>query len=77
MVYEMVKAAGTDSDKAMAFAKTMKWESPRGPVSIDPKTRHITQNVYIRVVEKDASGKLVNREIETFAAQPDYGWKDN
>lgn len=77
MIYEMVKAAGTDADKAMAFAKTMKWESPRGPVSIDPKTRHITQNVYIRVVEKGAGGKLINREIETFAAQPDYGWKGN
>lgn len=77
MIYEMVKAAGTDSDKAMAFAKTMRWESPRGPVSIDPNTRHITQNVYIRVVEKDANGRLINREIETFEAQPDHGWKGN
>jgi branched-chain amino acid transport system substrate-binding protein len=77
MIYEMVKAAGADADKAMAFAKTMKWESPRGPVSIEPNSRHITQNVYIRVVEKDAGGKLINREIETFAAQPDYGWKGN
>ena len=77
MVYEMIKAAGADADKAMDFAKTMKWESPRGPVSIDPSSRHITQNVYIRVVEKDASGKLINREIETIEAQPDYGWKGN
>jgi branched-chain amino acid transport system substrate-binding protein len=77
MIYEMVKAAGTDSDKAMAFAKTMRWESPRGPVSIDPNTRHVTQNVYIRVVEKDANGRLINREIETFEAQPDHGWKGN
>ena len=53
----------------------MRWESPRGPVSIDPNTRHITENVYIRVVEKDASGNLINREIETFEAQPDHGWK--
>jgi branched-chain amino acid transport system substrate-binding protein len=77
MIYELVKAAGTDSEAAMIVAKAMKWESPRGPVSIDPKTRHITQNVYIRVVEKDAGGKLINREIETFEAQPDYGWKGN
>lgn len=77
MVYEMIKAAGADPDKAMDVAKTMKWESPRGPVSIDPASRHITQNVYIRVVEKDSSGKLVNREIETIAAQPDHGWKGN
>jgi branched-chain amino acid transport system substrate-binding protein len=77
MIYEMVKAAGSDSDKAMAFAKSMKWESPRGPVSIEPNSRHLTQNVYIRKVEKDAGGKLINREIETFAAQPDHGWKGN
>jgi branched-chain amino acid transport system substrate-binding protein len=77
MIYEMVKAAGSDSDKAMAFAKSMKWESPRGPVSIEPNSRHLTQNVYIRKVEKDAGGRLINREIETFAAQPDHGWKGN
>lgn len=77
MLYEMIKVAGTDPEKAVAFAKTMTWESPRGPVSIDPTTRHMTQNVYIRVVEKDASGKLVNREIATIEAQPDHGWKGN
>lgn len=77
MIYEMAKVAGADPDKAMAAAIAMRWESPRGPVSIDPSSRHITQNVYIRVVEKDASGKLVNREMETVPAQPDYGWKGN
>jgi branched-chain amino acid transport system substrate-binding protein len=77
MIYEMVKAAGADADKAMTAAKSMRWESPRGPVSIEPNSRHITQNVYIRVVEKDASGKLINREIETIEAQPDHGWKGN
>jgi branched-chain amino acid transport system substrate-binding protein len=30
----------------------MQWESPRGPISIDPNTRDIVQNVYIRRVEK-------------------------
>lgn len=77
MIYEMARAAGTDPEKAMAAAKTAKWESPRGPVSIDPASRHITQNVYIRIVEKEASGKLVNRETETIEAQPDHGWKGN
>ena len=32
--------------------KGMSWESPRGPISIDPETRDIVQNVYIRKVEK-------------------------
>lgn len=77
MVYEMVKAAGLDAEKAMAAARTMAWESPRGPVAIEPGSRHITQNVYIRVVEKESSGKLVNREIATIPAQPDHGWKGN
>ena len=77
VLYEMVKAAGTDAEKAVAVAKTMKWESPRGPVSIDPDSRHLTQNIYIRVVEKDSGGKLINREFETIPAQPDPGWKGN
>jgi len=55
----------------------MAWESPRGPVSIDPETRHITQNVYIREVAKDADGRLINREFETIEAVPDLGLKMN
>ena len=39
----------------------MKWESPRGPISIDPETRDIVQTIYIRKVEK-VGGKLVNVE---------------
>lgn len=54
-----------DADKAMAAFKGMKFESPRGPIEIDPKTRDITQNVYIRKAEK-VNGKIVNREIFTF-----------
>ena len=37
---------------ASAAMKGMSWESPRGPISIDPNTRDIIQNVYIRKVEK-------------------------
>jgi branched-chain amino acid transport system substrate-binding protein len=40
-------------------------------VSIDPDTRHIRQNVYLRTVEK-VDGKLINKEIKTFEAQPDW-----
>jgi branched-chain amino acid transport system substrate-binding protein len=42
----------------------MKWESPRGVISIDPETRDIVQNVYIRQVEK-IDGKSQNVEIDT------------
>jgi branched-chain amino acid transport system substrate-binding protein len=40
----------------------MKWESPRGPISIDPETRDIIQTVYIWEVKK-VSGKLENVEV--------------
>jgi branched-chain amino acid transport system substrate-binding protein len=34
----------------------MKWESPRGPMSIDPATRDVVQTVYIRRVQKVGDG---------------------
>jgi branched-chain amino acid transport system substrate-binding protein len=41
----------------------MKWESPRGPVEIDPETRDINLTVYIQKVEKTPDG-LRNVEID-------------
>lgn len=74
VIYKMIEATNgqRDPDKAIAAVKGMKWMSPRGPVSIDPETRSIDQNVYLRKVE-DVNGKLVNKEIETFKDQPDWG----
>jgi branched-chain amino acid transport system substrate-binding protein len=74
LIYKMIEATGgkQDPDKAMAAVKGMEWVSPRGPVSIDPETRHITQDIYLREVDiKD--GKLLNNEIEVFKAQRDWG----
>jgi branched-chain amino acid transport system substrate-binding protein len=52
-------------DTTMALVKSMKFESPRGPIAIDPVTRDIVQNMYIRRTEmKD--GQLVNTEIYTY-----------
>jgi branched-chain amino acid transport system substrate-binding protein len=56
----------TDADTLVAAAKGASWESPRGPISIDPETRDIVQNVYIRRVEK-VDGRLVNVEIAEIA----------
>jgi branched-chain amino acid transport system substrate-binding protein len=50
----------------------MAWESPRGPISIDPETRDIVQNIYMRKVEK-VDGELYNVEFETFNAVKDPG----
>ena len=49
----------TDGDALIAAMKGMKWESPRGPMSIDPETRDIVQNIYIRKVERK-NGELFN-----------------
>jgi branched-chain amino acid transport system substrate-binding protein len=45
-------------------------ESPRGPISIDPRTRYIVQNVYIRKVEK-LNGEPWAVEFATFQAIKD------
>lgn len=75
VIHKMIEATGgkRDGAKAMEAAKTLKWESPRGPVFIDPQTRHITQNVYLRTVEKGAGGLLVNKEVQNFGPQADHG----
>ena len=65
LIYEALKKTGgkTDGDSLIAAAKGMKWESPRGPVSIDPETRDIIQTVYIRRVEK-VGGQPRNVEFD-------------
>ena len=54
-----------DGDALIGAAKGMKWESPRGPISIDPETRDVVQTVYIQKVEK-VGGKLQNVVIAKF-----------
>jgi branched-chain amino acid transport system substrate-binding protein len=74
VIHKMIEATGGQRDgaKAIVAAKQLQWESPRGPVRIDPTTRHIVQNVYLRKVER-AGAQLVNRELQSFGAQPDFG----
>ena len=65
LIYETLKKTGgkTDGEALIAAAKGMKWESPRGPISIDPETRDIVQTVYIQRVEK-VGGEPKNVEID-------------
>jgi len=72
LIYEALKKTGgkADGDSLIAAMKGMKWESPRGPISIDPETRDIIQNIYMRKVEKK-NGKLYNVEFATFEAVKD------
>jgi branched-chain amino acid transport system substrate-binding protein len=64
MIYETIRKLNgkVTGDAAIKTLSGMKWNSPRGPISIDPKTRDIVQNMYIREVKK-VGGKLVNEPI--------------
>jgi branched-chain amino acid transport system substrate-binding protein len=66
LVYHALEATkgATDGPGLLAAMKGAKWVSPRGPVEIDPDTRDIVQNVYVRKVEKKG-GQLYNMEFET------------
>ena len=65
VIYEALKKTGgnTDGEALVSAAKGMSWESPRGPMSIDPETRDVIQTVYIRRVEK-VGGELRNVEFD-------------
>ncbi|MCV9967206.1 ABC transporter substrate-binding protein [Pararhizobium sp. BT-229] len=75
VIYKMIEATGGEQDaqKAVDAVKGLSWVSPRGPVSIDPETRHITQNIYLREVTKADDGTYYNKEIQTFEKQGDPG----
>ena len=60
----------TNGDKLLAAMKGLSWVSPRGPMSIDPETRDVVQNIYVRKVEKK-NGELYNVEFKTYENQKD------
>jgi branched-chain amino acid transport system substrate-binding protein len=66
LIYAVLEKTGgkADGDSLIAAAKGMSWESPRGPIMIDPETRDIVQTVYIRRVEKTPAG-LLNVEFDS------------
>jgi branched-chain amino acid transport system substrate-binding protein len=69
-IYKSIIAQGgkIDPEKTMEVLKHYKSNSPRGPISIDPRTRDIRQNEYVREV-KMVNGKLANVEIEVVGSQ--------
>jgi len=74
VIYEALKKTkgSVDGDALVNAMKGMAWESPRGPVSIDPQTRDIVQNIYIRRVQK-VNGELYNVEFTSYNAMKDPG----
>jgi branched-chain amino acid transport system substrate-binding protein len=64
-----------DPDKTLELLKGWRNEdSPRGPFMIDPATRDVVQNEYVRRVEK-VNGQLANVEFETLPMVKDP-WKE-
>ena len=72
LIYAALNKTGgnTDGDALIAAMKGMAWESPRGPIAIDPETREVVQDVYIRRVER-VDGELYNVEFAKFEAVKD------
>jgi branched-chain amino acid transport system substrate-binding protein len=68
LVFAALAATNGDAggDALIAKMKGMAFESPRGPISIDPDTRDIIQNIYVREVKRGADGELYNIEFATF-----------
>ncbi|MBB3017402.1 branched-chain amino acid transport system substrate-binding protein [Microvirga lupini] len=65
LIYEGLKKTNGQGGQVLIDAmKGMSWTSPRGPVSIDPQTRDIIQNIYVRKVER-RDGELYNVEFAT------------
>ena len=69
LIYEALKKTNglTESEVLMKAMKGMSWESPRGPMSIDPQSGDVVHNIYIRKVER-VNGELYNVEFATFEA---------
>ncbi|WLS00662.1 ABC transporter substrate-binding protein [Shinella sumterensis] len=67
LICSAIAATGgkADAPAAIEAMKAFRAESPRGPISIDPETRDIIQNIYIREVRQQSGNELANVEIET------------
>jgi branched-chain amino acid transport system substrate-binding protein len=78
MIFQAIREQNgkVDPDKTMQIFKNYKnANSPRGPIAIDPETRDIVQNEYLREVRK-VGGQLANVELETVETQYKDPWKE-
>jgi branched-chain amino acid transport system substrate-binding protein len=66
-IYKVAELQGgkIDPDRTMQLLRGLKLESPRGPIMIDPQTRDIDQNIFIRRTERK-DGRMVNTEFQTY-----------
>lgn len=66
-IYEALRKTNgsTDGTKNLQAMMDLEWESPRGPVKLDPTTRDLIQNAYVRRTERAANGEMQNIEFAT------------
>ncbi len=66
LIYKTLDKTKGDASGAtfVKAAEGMQLDSPRGPISIDPETHDIIQNIYMRKVEK-VDGEFYNTEFQT------------
>jgi branched-chain amino acid transport system substrate-binding protein len=74
LIYAALKRTrgNPNGDALIAAMKGMTWESPRGTITVDPETRDLVQDVYIRRVER-VDGELYNVEFDKYDAVKDPG----
>lgn len=76
-IYAAIRAQGgkLDPDRSMELLRNYRNpNSPRGPISIDPETRDIVQNIYVREVRR-VGNQLANVELDTVPNVKDP-WKE-
>jgi branched-chain amino acid transport system substrate-binding protein len=72
---EAIKSLGGSIQSQLELANAVSkvsFTSPRGPVSFDPETNNVIENIYIREVRKDGD-EFHNYVVETFSNVKDPG----
>ncbi len=76
-IVSVIKSQNGDLELKRTMETLSRWsnpDSPRGPMTIDPETRDVIQNIYIRRVE-NVDGALRNIEFATIPSVKDP-WKE-
>jgi branched-chain amino acid transport system substrate-binding protein len=69
LAYKMIRDQAGKPFSGEAGVKSLAgytWKSPRGNVTIDPATRELVQNFYLREVVKDSDGTKRNQVVKTW-----------
>lgn len=75
VVWNALKTLGGKVPDQDALSKAIletKIDTPRGPISFDPETRNVVQNIYVREAVKDGN-EVHNRVLATYDAVRDPG----